>query len=101
MAITWKINISSVNTDSSRANIQVEKTDGEKVTSVPYTDVLIDTAENRTKFLETIKNEEIKAQKAASEEQAKLDAVVSNLDKDVLQPLAAFDFAKAASEVVK
>lgn len=96
---TWKLNITSVSADSKRADVTVEKTDGEKVTSMPYTGVLVDTAENRAKFLETIKNEEIKTQKAVSEEQAKIEAIAANLDKDVLQPLAVFDFSKAVSEV--
>lgn len=96
---TWKLIVNKVNADSSRADVTVEKTDGEKVTSVPYSGVLVDTEENRVKFLETIKNEEIKEQKAVSQEQAKIEAVASNLDKDVLQPLTAFDFSKAVSEV--
>jgi hypothetical protein len=99
MAITYKLIVSDVNADSSRAEVTVEKTDGDKVTLVPYTGVLVDTTENRAKFLETIKNEEIKTQKAESEKQTKIDAVAANLDKDVLQPLTAFDFAKAVSEV--
>lgn len=98
MAITWKLTVTDVNDDSSRANVTVEKTDGDKVTSVAYTG-LVDTVENRAKFLETIKNEEIKAQKSVSEKQVKIDAVAKLLDAEILQPLAAFDFTKAVSEV--
>lgn len=101
MAISWKLNVTEVNADSTRADVIVEKTDGEKITSVPYSSVLIDTAENRAKFLETIKKEEIKEQKVVSKEQSKINAVAANLDKDVLQPLSVFDFTKAVSEVEK
>lgn len=94
MAITYKLNVTSTRTDkkgADRANVTVEKTDGEIVTSTAYTDVLVDTAENRAKFLATIKAEESKAEAKISEQQAKTAKIAADLDKDVLVPLAAWD----------
>ena len=91
---TFTLNVNKVSEAGDRADVTVTRTEGETVTNIPYTGVLVDTEENRLKFLQTIKNEEIKLQKEEAIKKAKIDAVVAVLDKDVTQALTVVDWAK-------
>lgn len=57
MAINWNTQISQVNVQSKRANIQFTRTDSENpadVFSKSYSQVIIDTAQQRTALLEQV-----------------------------------------------
>lgn len=93
MAIEWKLNPSNIKADGSRADVMVEMTDDatQEVFKQQFTGVLVDTKENRVKFLASIQKELLNQRSKKQEVQSLKDVVSANLEKDVKASLVTWD----------